>query len=273
MLGIVGANRVRIVDVERVVEEAPTVKTIYFRDAACAGAVPGQFVMVWIPGVDEVPMSLSTIKPNGLASITVARVGEATEALHRLKPGDKIGVRGPFGRGFTITTGRCLVVGGGTGMAPLIPLTERLTKVGADVTLILGARTTGEVILLESAKKALGGRGRLIVTTEDGSRGVRGLATEPAEELLRRERFDMVYTCGREPMMLRVLEMAVKHGVPMEASLERYIKCGVGVCGSCCIGPYLVCRDGPVFTREQLLEVRGEFGVFRRDEAGRRVPV
>jgi len=263
---------VRAVRVLRLVAESTTTKTIFFRDFLCAGAVPGQFVMVWVPGVDEVPMSLSTIGHDGLCSITVARVGEATTALHKLKPGDKIGIRGPFGRGFTIHRGKCLVVGGGTGMAPLVPLIQRLEAAGAKVHVVLGARTTGEVILLEAVKRALK-RGRLTVSTEDGSLGFKGLAKEAAEELLRRESYDKIYACGREGLITRMLELAVKHDVEMEASLERFMKCGVGLCGSCCLGPYLVCRDGPVFDKKMLLEVSDELGRFRRDEAGRPIPV
>ncbi|MFQ6054317.1 MAG: dihydroorotate dehydrogenase electron transfer subunit, partial [Candidatus Bathyarchaeia archaeon] len=87
----------RLVRVERETDE---VSSLYFRDELCSHASPGQYVMVWVPGVDEVPMSLSTIGRDGVSSITVSSVGEATEALCGLREGDGIGVRGPFGRGF-----------------------------------------------------------------------------------------------------------------------------------------------------------------------------
>ena len=115
-------NRLRIVKVRDVKKESPTVKTLTFHDKLCAKAEPGQFVMVWIPGVDEVPMSLSTMRSDGRCSITAAEVGEATKALHQRKLGENFGIRGPYGNSFALTNGNVMIVGGGTGLAPLLPL-------------------------------------------------------------------------------------------------------------------------------------------------------
>ena len=105
-------NRMRTVKIEEVKTENPTVKTLMFMDKLCGKADPGQFVMVWIPGVDEIPISLSGINSTGLTSITVNGVGDASSALNQKEKGDIIGVRGPFGKGFVPAGGNVMVVGG-----------------------------------------------------------------------------------------------------------------------------------------------------------------
>ncbi|MEM2320002.1 MAG: dihydroorotate dehydrogenase electron transfer subunit [Candidatus Bathyarchaeia archaeon] len=259
----------RILDVKT---ENLTVKTFIFKDKFCAKAKPGQFLMLWIPGVDEIPLSVLDTAEDGTVAVTVKSVGEATQALHRMGTGESIGVRGPFGNGFTLKTGKVLVVGGGIGVVPLIFLAKRLKFQGADVTFIVGAKTRGELLFLD-ALCALCGKENVLVTTEDGSFGVKGFATKPAEWLLAREKFDMVYTCGPEGMLREVFNLAEKHGVSLEASLERLMRCAIGICGSCVIGSFRVCRDGPVFTGEQLRMVRNEFGFWKRDFDGKKIPI
>jgi len=110
------------------------------------------------------------------------------------------------------------------------------------------------------------------VTTDDGSTGTKGLATDEGATLLRTRTFDRVYTCGPETMMRKVMDLAEEVHVPMEAGLERIFKCGSGICGSCCIGGHLVCKDGPVFNSDVLRRLP-EFGESSRDASGRRVPI
>jgi len=110
------------------------------------------------------------------------------------------------------------------------------------------------------------------MTTDDGSTGTKGLATDEGARLLRTRTFDRVYTCGPERMMRKVMDLAEEVHVPMEAGLERIFKCGSGICGSCCIGPYLVCKDGPVFD-SQVLRRLPEFGESTRDASGRPVVI
>jgi dihydroorotate dehydrogenase electron transfer subunit len=88
---------------------------------------------------------------------------------------------------------------------------------------------------------------------------------------LTKEKFDMIYTCGPEQMMRKVLDLAEKHEIALEASLERLMRCAIGLCGSCVVGKYRVCRDGPVFTASQLKEAKSEFGVSKRDFDGKRI--
>jgi len=261
-------NRLRIVKIQDVKEENSTVKTFTFRDKHCAKAKPGQFVMVWIPGVDEIPMSLSSISTDGISSITVAEVGEATKALHKKKVGEVLGIRGPYGNGFALTKGNVMIVGGGTGLTPLVPLAESLVRLSAKIVFMVGAKTWDDLFFLDKIGTVVP---EVAATTEDGSYGLKGFVTELAEQILEKQRFDMIYACGPEQMMFKMFLSSELHNTPFQASLERYIRCGIGICGSCCMGEYRICRDGPVFSGEQLRKARHEFGLFKREVDGNKV--
>ena len=258
----------RLVKVERETEE---VKTLYFRDGLCSQASPGQYVMIWAPGVDEVPMSLSSINKDEASSVTVRSVGEATEALCRLRTNDQVGVRGPFGNGFKIVGTLVLLVAGGTGSASLAALAEMMLSRGLEPTFVLGARSVDHLLFRNRLERLLGDR--LILATDDGSSGFKGFASECASNLMEEATFDAVYMCGPELMMASVFDAAEVRGIPVQASLERYIKCAVGLCGSCAIGPYRVCKEGPVFGSEHLRTILNEFGRKRMDPSGQMVEV
>ncbi|MGC8999249.1 MAG: dihydroorotate dehydrogenase electron transfer subunit [Candidatus Bathyarchaeia archaeon] len=271
---LTAVNRHRTTSILKVEAISPTVKVFSFKDKQCAKAEPGQFLMLWIPGVDEIPLSiLDADRETATVSVAVKRVGEATSALHNMKAGDQIGVRGPFGNSFTVKKGKVLLVGGGVGIAPLTFLARKLiAKAVSKTVVVLGAKTRDELIFLDKFKK-LCGEENVLTVTEDGSHGLRGLASSLAESVMRGEKFDAVYTCGPEPMTRAVLDFAEKFGVYAEASLERLMRCAIGICGSCVIGGYRVCRDGPIFNINQLKNVKSEFGVWKRDFDGRRIPV
>lgn len=269
-------NLLRIVRILRVKPENPHVKTLTFKDDLCSSANPGQFIMVWIPGVDEIPLSISMVHPDGLASVTVAEVGEATKALNSMRVNDPIGVRGPFGNQFEIYGERALIVGGGTGMAPLLMLISRMLKEDVKAVVIEGAETVNKIVFLEELtdlSRMHSDSIKVFFTTEDGSYGVKGLATDLAEEILSKEKFDIVYACGPERMIRKVYEIAEQYSVDMQASLERYMRCAIGICGSCAIGRYRVCRDGPVFSKAQMREMGNYLGKIRYNERGERVQI
>ena len=265
-------NWTRTVKIEKIVDENPRVKTFYFRDKFCLKARPGQFLMIWIPGVDEIPLSISGVYSDGLVSVTVAKVGEATKAMHGLKRNNLIGVRGPFGNFFEISGKKVLLIGGGTGMAPLAFLAEKLAENSCETTFIIGAKTAEELLLLERVKRALSGqKSKIIVFTEDGSFGLKGMATDPLNNLLREEKYDVIYACGPESMIRKAFLAAEEAGIPFQASLERIMRCGIGICGSCMLGKYRVCRDGPVFDSQRLREVMDELGKYKRNFNGKKV--
>jgi dihydroorotate dehydrogenase electron transfer subunit len=187
-----------------------------------------------------------------------------------MKAGERIGVRGPFGNSFTVKKKKILMVGGGTGTAPLLFLARRLSTKAAKPFFVLGAKTKDERLFTNQLERLCGKRS-VLITTEDGSCGITGVCTEPLEQVLDQREFDMIYSCGPEKMILKVFELAEKHGIGFEASLERLMRCAIGLCGSCVIGKYRVCRDGPVFTAEQLRGVRQEFGSVKRDFDGRKI--
>lgn len=248
--------------VEKVVEEAAGLRTIRFKWKAVAE--PGQFVMVWLPGVDEVPMSLSHI--GGLRGITVEKIGEATGAIHELKAGDRFGVRGPYGKGFDLFGKNVLIVGGGSGMACLAPAVEAIRASRRKVCVAIGAKMKKGLVFVDRMRRC---GAEMNIATDDGSEGFHGFVTQLAGEMLNEKRFDSILTCGPEVMMKKVVALGLKKRIPVQASLERFMKCGIGLCDSCAFDGFHVCRDGPVFSSIVLKNIE-DFGEFRRDACGRR---
>ncbi|MGI0131937.1 MAG: dihydroorotate dehydrogenase electron transfer subunit [Thermoplasmata archaeon] len=249
-----------IVEVER---ETPSTITLRFDDPTPAG--PGQFVMIWVAGDDEIPMSLSYVGPR--KGVTVKVMGPTSRHLQSVTPGTLLGFRGPYGNRFDLTPKRILVVGGGSGTAVLAPAAEAAAALGSQVTAALGA-TTGSEILFEARFRRMGAR--VEIATDDGSAGAHGFVTGPARSLLETEAFDVVWTCGPEVMMRKVAEAATPRRVPVVCSVERHMKCALGLCDACALGPWHVCVDGPVFAAERLLPI-DDFGAFKRDPSGRHV--
>jgi dihydroorotate dehydrogenase electron transfer subunit len=225
---------------------------------------PGQFVMLWIPGVDEKPFSVSDVR-DGQIEITAKAVGLFSEALMKCRPGDRLGLRGPFGRGFR-PRGRGLVVGGGMGIVPLRFLAHRLQRESLEFKTVLGARTAADLMFVEDFRR-LGAE----FTTDDGSFGDKGFVISLAEQLCAAEKFDVIYGCGPEPMLVALKKLADKAGFDCQLSLERHMKCGIGICGSCCVdgSGICICREGPVLDRADLNRV-ADFGLPHRDATGAR---
>lgn len=265
-------NQLRATQLVEVKTESPTVKTLTFTDKECARSMPGQFLMLWVPGIDEIPLSVMNAEKNDRVTVAVKNVGEATRAIHGMKVGDFIGVRGPFGNSFSLKNGSILIVGGGTGIVPLLFLVNRLSRKTAKLTFVIGAKTKEELLLINDLQKACR-KENVVAATEDGSYGIKCLATTPLDSLLIDEKFDMIYSCGPEKMMRKTFDLAENYGLDMEVSLERLIRCSIGLCGSCVIGRYRVCKDGPVFRSDQLRGLKAEFGVSKRSFGGRRIPI
>jgi dihydroorotate dehydrogenase electron transfer subunit len=154
------------------------------------------------------------------------------------------------------------MVGGGTGTASLAPLADAVAGKNETV-FVLGARSAGDLILLHRLRRTTD----LRTSTDDGSDGFKGYASDLAAKLLAEQGFDRVYTCGPEPMMRKVVEAAAARNVWVEASMERYMKCAMGLCDACAAGPKHACIDGPVFEGRELLATDA-FGKFRRSKSG-----
>ncbi|MFX1564738.1 MAG: dihydroorotate dehydrogenase electron transfer subunit [Promethearchaeota archaeon] len=239
-------------------------------------ASPGQFVMVWIPGVDEIPMSISsTSNPSGLVEFAAAKVGEATEALHLMKEGDLLGLRGPLGHGFTfprsIDKGPILMVAGGCGSPPLAFATEAAVKKGHEVHVALGATTRAELLFRERFDQHAQ---KVIVATDDGTDGIQGTSVDAAAFHLDVDsRYATCLACGPESMLISLTDLLSKYPIPLQVSLERYMKCGVGLCGHCIIDTEgtRVCHEGPVFDAKTLKNT--DFGKWKRDSTGKHLPL
>jgi dihydroorotate dehydrogenase electron transfer subunit len=256
---------VRMLKIKEHVRETPLIRTIRFSEKL--DAVPGQFVMIWVPGIDEFPMSVSYI--GNRFGITYQIIGDGTKALAGMKIGEKIGIRGPYGRGFTLKGRKVLLVAGGAGMAPIAPLLEEASKKRIAVDLILGARTKDELLFEKRASRA---GADVHISTDDGTKGFKGLATELAESVLAGKKFELMYACGPEKMAAKMMDIAARKRIPMEASLERIMKCGIGICDSCALDGKHVCKDGPVFSIKELKGFE-DFGRTKHDQSGRKVPV
>jgi len=153
-------------------------------------------------------------------------------------------------------------------------LTSKLLKEKVKTTVVEGAKTRSELLFVDQlAKLQQKNSLKVIYTTDDGSYGTKGLATDAAEKVISFGRVDAVYVCGNEAMTVKVYKLAEKYGTPLQASLERFMYCAMGICGSCVIGKYRVCKDGPVFNQTQLKEVENELGRLKRDLKGEKIPI
>ena len=249
----------RVVKIEEIVREANNVKTFFFHDDSYPE--PGQFYMIWIPGVDEFPMSISYIGTK--KGFTVKKIGAGTSAMHSLSENDRLWIRGPYGHGFTLISEPALVVGGGSGMATLGPLIEKLPT----PEVIIAARTDKEIIFRNRFRNI-----DVHFSTDDGSIGFHGFATELAEKFINKKNYKEIYACGPEPMLIGLIELAKNKNIKIQASLERFMKCGIGICDSCSINGYRVCVDGPVFTEKELFAM-SELGKINRSTSGKRMRV
>ncbi len=261
--------RFRLTEIEKVVAESPNVKSFYLKHENKRLPHPGQFVMVWLPGHEEVPMSISDAGPDFIR-ISVANEGPTTAEFHKLKKGNMLFVRGPFGSGFSLDAGSYLLVCGGSGAAPLIYAAKTISRNSRRCIYLAGAKTKSEILFLEEAR---GMWAEVHVATEDGSAGHQGVATDLMKELLEKTQFGSILTCGPEQMMYRVVKDGTSRGINVQASLERYMKCGFGICGSCVLDPtgLRVCVDGPVFDGNLLLKTK--FGKQARNACGSRVKI
>lgn len=278
-------NNIFTVKIKRIINECKGVKTFIFnvRDTDLVKNYkkprPGQFLMIWVPGVDEIPMSISGYDEQGNWSITVKDVGECTHALHELTIGDYIGIRGPLGNSFTIPINDSKIyylIGGGIGMAPLRFLATELNSQDMKFTVIEGGRVYEDLIFVDEFYYFQEMESKAYFCTDDGSYGLEGFATDVFIDLIshlseEERKKIIVYTCGPEIMMYKVFLTCKDNNLPIQASLERIMRCGCGLCGLCVIDPIgsLVCQDGPVFNYQQLEEMK-DFGHSKRDVTGKK---
>lgn len=262
----------RFTPITKIIDETPNVKTYFFNYPLKSR--PGQFVMLWVTGIDQKPFSIGYDNSKSFG-LTIFALGKSTHELASKKVGDRVGVSGPYGTSFSVKPKtHYIMVGGGYGAAPLGFLAEQATKLKSTVDFCIGAKSA-EHLLFEKRVKKLPGL-TLHVATDDGSRGHKGFATELLPGLValakKQKKKILFVTCGPELMERKILDLANQEKIDCEISIERYMKCGFGVCGQCCVDPvgFRMCMEGPVVNRAVANKIT-EFGAYHRDKSGAKV--
>ena len=248
-------------EVVKVINETPDTKTFYFKPRAkLENPRPGQFTEIYIPGVGEAPVSVSGTGPDGVIIQTIRSIGTLTEYLFKLGKGDLIGIRGPYGKGWPIEKleGKdILIIGGGIGLAPLRPVIKAVEKDRSRygrLSILYGARTPSLLLYkYEFEEYREIPNSELLLTVDHADEtwtGNVGVVTKLIPEASVDPENAIALVCGPEIMMRFTVKALEERGFrenQIYISLERRMKCGVGLCGHCQVGPYFVCRHGPVF--------------------------
>lgn len=235
---------------------------------------PGQFNMLYLFGGGEVPISIVTDDAEtGLLTHTIRSLGRITQGLARLRPGDRVGLRGPFGRGWPMVTAEgkdVVVVTGGLGCAPSVSIIHHVLAHPEDyghLNILQGVKHTDDLIWREqyAAWAALPEVTVLLAADVAGPdwQGHVGLVTALFEQLTLHPQRTIAMLCGPEIMMRAAADGLHFRGLPADAiylSMERNMQCGVGHCGHCQTGAHFVCRDGPVFAWPEVRELLGTRG-------------
>jgi len=255
--------------VESVSKETPDTFTLKLAPEASANGSsfrPGQFSMLWVFGVGELPISISGNPAEHEQLVyTVRSVGQATNALVKQSIGSGVGVRGPFGTGWPVEAARghdVIVVAGGIGLAPLRPVIYEVLHHRQDygrLVVLYGARSPRDLLYRkELASWAKQRDTQVLVTVDYGGlswRGHVGVVTTLFKYARLKPANSVAMVCGPEIMMRFVARELQSYGLSRKdiyLSMERNMKCAVGFCGHCQYGPHFICKDGPVFTYEQM---------------------
>lgn len=245
----------RFMPIEKVTKE--TNDTSLFRLKFDKDYQPGQFVQASVLGIGECPISIGSYEKNHM-DLCIRNVGNVTDAILKLKPGDKLGIRGPYGKGYPMKDffGRnIIVIGGGTGVAPLrgvIDFIEENEEKYGEVSIFFGFRGPEEILFkqdIDKWKKLF----NLSITVDKADKkwkGNIGVITTLLEKAKLNKDNSVVITCGPPIMIKFVIQQLTSQGFDERqiwVSLERHMKCGIGKCGRCMINGRLVCEDGPVF--------------------------
>jgi sulfhydrogenase subunit gamma (sulfur reductase) len=261
--------RPHLSEVARIEQETPDTQTYFLAADGIdwrSAYHPGQFVELSVFGVGEAPFCLAQSPTRSdFIEVTIRRTGAVTNQLHTYRPGDVVGLRGPFGNGFPFERAKgrnLLFVGGGIGLPPLRSLINYALDRRADyrdVTVLYGARTPADrVYKRELAEWSRSPALSLIETVDradDGWTGNVGVVTTLLKGMTIDPAATLAFTCGPPVMLKFVMAELLALGLPpsnIVTSLERYMKCGIGKCGHCCVGHHYICADGPVYNFDQI---------------------
>ncbi|MDD5435131.1 MAG: dihydroorotate dehydrogenase electron transfer subunit [Nitrospira sp.] len=241
---------------------------LIFLPPARVHTLPGQFVMIRVCTTDSLtdpflsrPFSIHRQAMDGSIEIIYKVVGKGTDLLTKLRKGDYIEFLGPLGNGFPISPpDEAIIIAGGIGVAPMLSLIETIKSSEPETTIkvFLGGRGKEDLLFVEELENLAN---ELILTTNDGSAGVKGYVTDELHEYLSnghvpRSR-STIYSCGPTPMLRKILELTEPLGIETFVSLESAMACGIGLCMGCVVkkkdvGYFLVCKDGPVFKGNEI---------------------
>lgn len=265
-----------IKQIESIKKENDTIKT-FIVSSEGLNPLPGQFFMLWLPNINEKPISVCEIDyKHKKLGLTIKSIGNFTETIHKCNIGEKIGLRGPFGNGFSLTRintekKHIILLAGGIGIAPIRSVFDYLNNENSEFTLIYGSQTSDELIFMDHFDKH---NNKNQYCTDDGSFGYKGFPTELLKEYLQKNKCEndntIIYACGPEKFLKAILQVVQQYDknilINTQLSLaDRYMRCGVGLCGSCIVDDkgLSVCKDGPVFSGDVLAET-SDFGNYGR---------
>lgn len=270
----------KLMTISEIVDETWDIKTFKLSpadetDDARTEFRAGQFGVFSIFGKGEAPFGMANSPTrNEFIECSIKRVGKVTAAFHELNVGDTVGFRGPYGNGFLIEDLRgknLLFAGGGIGLAPLRSLIQNCLDTRenfSNITILYGARSTGDLVYKDELAEWKGMSGVETVLTvdpggeDDDWKGKVGFVPTILEEMKPSPDNSVLVTCGPPIMIKFVLASAAKLGFTPEqivTTLEMKMKCGLGKCGRCNIGPKYICKDGPVFTYAELNDLPNEY--------------
>ena len=254
---------------EDVIEETPTIKTFVLRPKGDFKFKTGQFIELTIPGIGEAPFTPSSDPNiNKKLDLTIMNAGRITSLLHNISKNTSVGLRGPYGKGYPLDKffGKdILIIGGGVGLAPLrsllFSLFAQIDKYNK-VVLCYGARTAADIVYKNAIPEwAKLDKVKVLTTVDIGDtswKGHVGLVTTILDDLPVDIKKAVCIVCGPPVMMkfvtFKVLDLGFAPA-DIYLSMEKNMSCGLGKCGHCRIGKYYACKDGPVFTYEQLKDL------------------
>jgi dihydroorotate dehydrogenase electron transfer subunit len=269
----------QIVEIERIEKYSPDIWEFTFIEKTIANAAhPGQFAMLWIPGTDEIPLGFARIeKGANIIGFIVQSVGKGTQKLFQMKVGDRVGLRGPFGNGFDLELWQnrsVQIIGGGVGIAPLIPLiAHKSSPLSMDI--YYGSKDETALGISEVIDRQKPNGSRLHLATENGTLGMRGTVIDLVKKQLVSSQRSLLFLAAGPERMLFSLHAFLIQTFPSEewefSLCDRYMKCGFGICGSCSLDDngLRLCVEGPVLGRAALANL-SSFGNFGRDACGRK---
>ena len=261
-------------EILEVIEETPTIKTFVVAPKETMGFEAGQFMEVTVPGVGEAPFTPSSAPSvKDKIDFTIMNVGRVTDAIHKMGKGGTVGVRGPMGKGYPLDDFKgkeILIVGGGVGLAPLrslfLALVERLDDF-KKILFCYGARTPQDIVykqlVLDKWQKLNPSKIEFRLTVDEGDKtwkGTVGVVTTVVKDLGLNLSNSIAIACGPPVMMKFATFRLVELGYPDQAiylSMEKNMSCGIGKCGHCMLGEYMVCKDGPVLTYDLIKDKPG----------------